>query len=337
MEKDFPNVLFLFREALMNKCKLIDILVEDFISYKHGIGYQYITSETYLNGFTKYIHQNYPNAKFPNKDIILEYLYTKKDYPGALYGLIAVLREFSRYLLNEGYENVYIIPPKRMPKLCPEPPYFFTEDEIIHFFLTCDSVKPNQSFKGREYVLPVLFRILYCCGLRCKEVRKLLCSDVHLSENYIDILQSKGAKSRRIFISWELSDYLKEYNQKIENVFPGRTYFFPRSLTDYYTAGFISQNFKRLWKQTFPDWDKSISRPRAYDFRHHFVWANLNRWVKEGKDINAMLPYLVRYMGHQHLSSTLYYFRFVPEFYPVFTKLTKSLEDILPEVSYEEE
>ncbi|WP_158408517.1 tyrosine-type recombinase/integrase [Desulfosporosinus fructosivorans] len=321
----------------MNNCKSIDILAEDFLAYKRGIGYQYITSEIYMNGFVKYILLNYPNVKIPNKDVIRTYLDTKKDYPGALYGLTAVLREFSRYLLNQGYENVYVIPPKRMPKLCPEPPYFFTEDEIFLFLIACDSVKTNRSFKGRECVLPALFRILYCCGLRCKEVRKLLCSDVHLSENYIDILQSKGAKSRRLFISWELSDYLEGYNQKIENVFPGRTYFFPRSQTDYYTAGFISENFKRHWRQAFPDWDCGISRPRAYDFRHHFVWANLNRWAKEGTDMNAMLPYLVRYMGHQHLSCTLYYFRFVPEFFPVFTKLSESLEDILPEVPHEEE
>jgi hypothetical protein len=131
MEKDFPNVLFLFQEVLMNNCKSIDILAEDFLAYKRGIGYQHITSEIYINGFVKYILQNYPNVKIPNKDAILTYLDTKKDYPGALYGLTAALREFSRYLFNQGYENVYVIPPKRMPKLCPEPPYFFTEDEIV--------------------------------------------------------------------------------------------------------------------------------------------------------------------------------------------------------------
>lgn len=27
---------------------------------------------------------------------------------------------------------------------------------------------------------------------------------------------------------------------------------------------------------------------RAYDFRHHFAYANMNRWLKEGKDVNTV-------------------------------------------------
>jgi len=87
--------------------------------------------------------------------------------------------------------------------------------------------------------------------------------------------------------------------------------------------------------KAFPDFTIS-SRPRAYDFRHHFVWANLNRWARDGIDLNVMLPYLMRYMGHQQIKSTLYYFRFVPDFFPIFADLSKPLESILPEVPYEE-
>jgi integrase len=90
-----------------------------------------------------------------------------------------------------------------------------------------------------------------------------------------------------------------------------------------------------MWMLAFPTFTLK-SRPRAYDFRHHFVWANLNRWATEGIDVNVMLPYLTRYMGHQNVSSSLYYFRFVPEFFPTFSEMAKSLESILPEVPDEE-
>ena len=78
------------------------------------------------------------------------------------------------------------------------------------------------------------------------------------------------------------------------------------------------------------------TRPRAYDFRHHFAWVNFNKWAAEGMDINVMSAYLMRYMGHQTISETLYYFHFVPEFFPTFKKMTGSLEDMLPEVWDEE-
>lgn len=98
--------------------------------------------------------------------------------------------------------------------------------------------------------------------------------------------------------------------------------------------GVISNNFRRIWKQAYPNFILS-SRPRAFDFRHHFAWTNLNRWAAEGLDVNAMLPYLMRYMGHQSISSTMYYFRFVPEFFPIYFDMTRVTEDIIPEVRNE--
>jgi len=103
-----------------------------------------------------------------------------------------------------------------------------------------------------------------------------------------------------------------------------------------YAPSTISNNFKRFWKTAYPNF-VITTRPRAYDFRHHFACANLNRWAAEGLDVNVMLAYLMRYMGHQNISSTLYYFHFVPEFFPTFADKSKPLESIIPEVPYEEE
>jgi len=320
----------------MSNNKTIDVLAKEFLAYKRGIGYQYLTPERYLNGFTKYMKKKTPEAVLPDKNSILEYIDTKKHVPGSLYGTIAILREFSRYLINQGYEEIYVIPPKRSPKLCPEHPYFFTKEEIELFFQECDSIKVHSSFKGRHLALPALFRLLYCCGLRCKEARMLLCTDAHPDHGYLDIIQSKGPKSRRIFINNELMDYLAEYECQIKMIFPNRTYFFPHTISKHYDSGFITNNFRRIWKRAYPDFKEAFTRPRAYDFRHHFVWANLNSWAKEGKDVNAMLPYIVKYMGHQHLSSTLYYFHFVPEFFSTYTDISRKLEYILPEVPDEE-
>lgn len=315
--------------------KTIKELADEFLEYKHNIGYQYQSSETYLRGFVQFILQKHPNAVVPDKEYIQDFIDTKKQNSGALYGTIAVLREFCRYLVSQGYENIYVIPSKRSPKLYPVPPYFFTKTEISDFFHEADSIVPHASFKGREYVIPALFRILYCCGLRCKEARMLRCEEVHLDKGYFDIFQSKGLKSRRIFITSELTNYLVEYEYHIEEIFPERIYFFPHTGSKGYGSGFITQNFRYLWLRAYPDFEKTFKRPRAYDFRHHFVWANLNRWAEEGKDVNAWLPYISKYMGHQHLNNTLYYFRFVPEFFTTYTKLASNLEKLLPEVPYE--
>jgi hypothetical protein len=37
------------------------------------------------------------------------------------------------------------------------------------------------------------------------------------------------------------------------------------------------------------------------------------RWLDEGKDINAMAPYLSSYLGHVDFSATLYYVNLLPQ------------------------
>jgi integrase len=314
----------------MDNNKKLRQLADDFVVYKKSIGYIYDSAQSLLDRYVDYAEKVSPDTIYPEKSVTDKYLDSLVGAPGTLYITVSTLREFSNYLFLNGYEKAYVIPPKTASLPVPEAPYFFTEDEISAFFEELDKVEPHSSFKGRDVVLPVIFRLLYCCGLRCKEARTLVCDNVHTDEHYIDILQSKGPKSRRIFISQELAEYLDEYNVRISLLFPNRKYYFPHGDSCYGSSA-ISTNFRRFWKKAYPDFIIT-TRPRAYDFRHHLVWANLNRWAAEGLDVNVMLAYLMRYMGHQNISETLYYFRFVPEFFPTFRELSKSLEDIIPEV-----
>jgi integrase len=313
----------------MNDKKMRDFAIE-FILYKRSLGYQYETQEYHLMKYIDYIELLKADTPFPEKDSTLNYLGEMTSAESTKRNIINVLREFSRYLLMHGYHQSYIMPPKQISKTFAEPPYFFTQKEINLFFKKVDQVKIHQSYKGRELVIPAMFRLLYCCGLRCKEVRTLEYCNVHVDKLYIDIMQSKGYKNRRIYISKELAEYLNSYNSGIQFIFPKRKYYFPHG-NKYYKGLFISKNFNNFWKEAFPDFIRT-TRPRAYDFRHHFAWANLNKWSAEGLDLNVMIAYLMRYMGHQTINETLYYFRFVPEFYPTYNEITESSEDILPEV-----
>lgn len=330
------NVPYNYQEVInkMTKNSLRDN-VSNFVEYKQTLGYSYESQLYHLNKYVEYV-QSKTTIPYPVKKITDDYLSTLTYDSTSLRITINTLREFSRYLINRGYKEAYVLPNKLVPNAKAENPYFFTEKEITAFFETIDKTEPHVSFPGREIILPSLFRLLYCCGLRCKEVRILLCSNVNLKEHYIDIINSKGPNSRRIYISKELSEYLQDYNQKIRIIYPNRKYFFPSPrCKKYYGKTFISSNFKKAWLKTFPDF-KIKNRPRAYDFRHHFAWYNLNRWAKDGLDVNAMLPYLMKYMGHQTVNETLYYFHFVPEFFQTYKSMTNSLEDIIPEADYDE-
>ena len=312
----------------------LERLAEQFLMHKRALGVRYVKADYYLRNFLTYANSNNPAAQVPDKELVSGWLAKSAGTPGSLYNMAAIIREFGKYLVMNGFDDVYILPPKRGAKLEPHLPYFFTTTEIKIFFEHCDKTPKRGEWPGRDLIIPVIFRLLYCCGLRCKEARILLYSDVDLESKQIDIKTSKG-RSRRIFISDKLAEILKRYDMLISYIIPDRAYFFPRNQLKPYNESFITVNFNRIWKESFPHFHSPI-KPRAFDFRHHFAYANLNRWSEQGKDVNVMLAFLMRYMGHASIQSTLYYFHFVPEYFGTFVQNARTLESLLPEVPYEE-
>jgi len=72
-------------------------------------------------------------------------------------------------------------------------------------------------------------------------------------------------------------------------------------------------------------------------FSHTFATHRLYLWLREGKDVTAMLPYLSAYMGHAQLSDTYYYIHLVPELFADMSGLDFSkYESLLPEVESDE-
>ena len=317
--------------------KTLGWLADEFVYYKRSNGYGYITGAYYLKKYVEFAERLAPDINIPTKETVAAFMDKYTSVQGSLYNLTAVIREFSRYLINRGYSEAYLIPAKRVSLPTPVKPYFFTEDEINIFFKACDNVNIIPNLKGRHLVIPAMYRVLYCCGLRCKEARTLSHKNVCLDKQYMDVMQSKGLKSRRVYISEELAEYLKNYDREINFLIPDRQTFFPNNGDKPYCAAMLTKNFHRIWYGAFTEKKDSGINIRPYDFRHHFVYANMNKWLREGKDFNTMLPYLMKYMGHSEVKNTLYYFHLIPDIYGAIIAKSLPLENLVPEVCDEEE
>ena len=306
-----------------------------FLKFKNALGIKYASSSHYLKSFDRYNHANGNNCALV-KNIVegwvakLELMSTSQDR-----SFLPPIREFGRYLASIGQEDAYILSDSYRMQRYHAGVYVMSELEIEAFFNACDTITCNGNRPGRPYVLPALYRFMYCCGIRCGEARNLKCGDVHLADGYVDILQSKAYRDRRLFLSDELVEYLNKYESKITRHFPSREYFFPSPMGGKYSASPISSNFRKIWLSAGLSRDGDI-KPRAYDFRHHFACANIIRWSKAGLDTHAMLPYLMRYMGHTSLESTYYYLHLAPDFFPQYSLLASSTEILIPEVEEDE-
>lgn len=306
--------------------------IEEFLSFKNSLGLKYSAPRSILKNLDRY-NLKHDNESKLTRSLVegwAEYYAARSETQDRSW--ISPIREFGRYLNGIGDKDAYILDDRYNIQRYHADVYLLSEEEIQIFFKECDRyVLKHSSYPGRRYVLPAFYRFMYCCGVRCIEARTLKCTDVHLNQGHIDILGGKALRDRRLFLSDELIKYLEKYDAKISKVFPDREHFFPGGYGGMYSSSAISSNFRNIWTSAGLKRDGK-TKPRAYDFRHHFACANIMHWSEEDKDIHAMLPYLMRYMGHSSIESTYYYIHLIPDYFSQYRSLTASSANVIPEV-----
>jgi integrase len=196
-------------------------------------------------------------------------------------------------------------------------------------FFAIDNL-PHKAKSTEAVVAPVMFRLIYTCGLRPNEGRELLRENIDLKTGEIQVVKTKRKKERLVVMSDDMLALCQKYSATIKTQ---SQYFFPRFDGDAYTATQVDRLFKNCWVTANPG-AADLPNVRTTDLRHRFASARLNRWLDEGRDLNIMLLYLRAFMGHEDLSETAYYIHVLPE------NLVKSagvdwdsLNSLLPEVS----
>jgi integrase len=307
-----------------------------FIAQKRALGWSYDGSEAMLFQFDRFCFEQYPNLENITKELCFAWAIRRDTENSKTFNnRLSPVREFARYLNRIG-EQAFIIPTNYAKKGARAIPYIYSEEEIAAIWLELDNIRPHKGYPVRYLVIPAAARLLYCCGLRPCEARKLLVDDVDLNARKLNIRESKGHKDRIVMLADDVAEYLIRYNDAVSRVLPGRRYFFPTSTDTIYCKDWLKYEFRKLRAKL--NWQKIGScPPRPYDFRHTFATHRLYKWLKEGKDLTVMLPYLSAYMGHAHLSDTYYYVHLVPEQFEAMSGLDFSrYEALLPEVDCDE-
>ena len=80
-------------------------------------------------------------------------------------------------------------------------PYIFSHSEIVRLFAAADGLPYTPISPQRVYVMSLLFRMLYGCGLRISEALNLVMADVDLDQGILYIRNSKFGKERLVPMS----------------------------------------------------------------------------------------------------------------------------------------
>ena len=290
------------------------------------LGYSPVSYRADLGNFDRFCMNNFPSEASPAKSLSIAWC---SESTNGRHRAMAI-RAFGRYLSSIG-EDAFIVPCSLFPGKKPDLPRLFAESEIRNFLDAADSFPAGAGSPLLEYTVPVIFRLQYACGLRPREVRLLKRADFNQKECTVYVADSKGHKDRRLAVSTDVMDLCMKYDHIADILYPGRLWFFQSPSGGAYRSNWLSSTFRRCWELS----GNAGTGGTPCTFRHMHATRTLMGWAGEGRDLDAMIPYLAAYMGRESFSSTYYYMHLLPERLRQmdFTKTN----DIIPEVSHEKE
>ena len=289
-------------------------LMEEMLVYKESLGHARATYEYKLLDFDRFCRIHFPEESMLKKEMVLKWM-EKRPNESAKYlkNRALIIRGLGKYLDSIGVE-AYILPERFVGHTDRCTPYMFSDTELKAFFIAADEVASNTRDPGKSIVIPVLFRLIYTCGLRPNEGRELKRQNVNLDTGEILITKTKRHKERIVVLSDDMRDLCRAYETKRNMIKSDSEYFFPSADGQTYSQRQIQREFILCWIRANPGKSPNIlPRVRVYDLRHRFASGILNKWLDEKKNLSAMLPYLRTYMGHEKISSTAYYIHLLPE------------------------
>lgn len=311
-----------FRNVLSEKC--YEYLIE-----KESVGVQTQKSMQMLLRFLRMCDAKGEPLDYASKSSVE--CWNEKDpneTPRNHYYRATEIRRFMQYLEKIGVDAYVDKDIRRIQSSFV--PYILSHDEISCLFAATDNLPYTAISPQRVYVMRLLFRMLYGCGLRVSEALNLDMADVDLERGVLYIRNSKFSKERLVPMSKSLIHYCSEY---VSNVCEGRDAkapFFQTPKGEYYRPNTILYAWRQLLHYARISYGGKGKGPRIHDLRHTFAVHCLQKWVESGEDLNAKLPYLSAYMGHVGLSSTQQYLRLTAESFPHVTSAFENSFDVFP-------
>lgn len=299
---------------------------ESFIREKRALGYLYNTEAKKLSEFSRFtLDFDFPENTLP-KEVVRAWIARKPtDSERNQRARFSLISQFAKYMERMGYA-AYVPDGDEAGKVHKTfSPRIFSHEEIRAFFKAADAMSLSlySTAPRRHLIMPVLFRMLYCCGLRVSEALKLKGEDVDLENGILTIRESKSGKSRYVPMSAELTEVCSHYARTRLVGPPGGDWFFAAPDGGRYDTRTVYHIFRQLlWKAGISHGGRGKG-PRVHDFRHTFCVHCLQKWTASGADPTSVLPRLTAYLGHSDFSSTEQYLKMTAEAYPEVSLLTE--------------
>jgi len=308
-------------------------LIKDYIEEKRAVGYKFLKAPYLLKQFDTLLKcEKWSDITLPKNLVLLWTAKRPNETENNRSHRISIIRGFARYMVRLNYQ-AYIFPAAAITiARYSYTPYIFTESELKNLFTICDCYPATAASANWHIMLPVLFRLLYGCGLRISEALKLQTEEVDFKQGTLFIHSTKFGKERLVPMAKTLVDRCRDYAENVHRFKTSNPFFFPSPFGGRYNDSTIYHIFRKiLWKAGISHCGRG---PRLHDLRHTFAVHCLKKWVLNKGDLTNLLPYLSAYLGHEDLRGTQHYLRLTADLYPdILTAVEHNFSSLIPEVT----
>jgi integrase len=314
-------------------------VLDDFLHFKRECGYKYKTEEIILKAFYRYT-QTHKESKLGFTMKFIEHWSRPKIKEGkkSVSNRISVLREFAIYLNRLGYK-AYIPTQIKNARNKSFIPYIFSKEEIDTIFQEIDYY-PDSSrnrYNSNE-IYPVLFRVLYGCGLRISEALNLKIKDVDTVTGRVEIYIAKNDIQRVVMMSRSLREICHRYKTNYLSSKDENTTFFQHKDGSIRSINRVNRYFHTiLYRAKIPYLGRGKG-PYLHNLRHTFACHSFYQMHRDGLNMSVSLPILSNYMGHSTIHATERYLKLTQS---LFGEIVSRVEDtssgLYREVVFEKE
>jgi integrase len=305
--------------------------VEEYLAYRHALGYQVRIEGYLLRSFARFTDDAGHRGPLTTETALR--WSRLPEQASRLYQArrLEVVRTLARYLAAR--EPGTEIPPRGLlgPAHARRPAFIYSEANVAALIAATRTLLPAAGLRPRTYA--TLIGLLACTGLRVGEALRLRADDLDGSAGILTIRQTKFHKSRLVALHPSALEPLQTYAHDRDRRHARNCdrSFFVSDTGQSLPYGTVRHTFHVLLRQAMPG-VRPVGRvrPRLRDLRHTFACQCLLRWYHDGTDIHQAIDQLSAYLGHVKVSDTYWYLTGVPELFALAAERFERQAILLP-------
>ena len=285
--------------------------VAEYVQMKRCVGRMFNRGERALRAFCRFV-QDPPIDAISERDI-LAYFNGRDISRESERGYYNLLSRFFQFWAARDVISPLHLPLLRIPERQSSFPYVYSRFEIQNLLRkTLLNQKKSVTLDG--ITLRTLLLFLYATGAYLDETINLKLKDLDSKAQRVSFPGNGFSQNRCIPVCSDLVESLRQYLKRRNGTTDPELPLFTRKDGSPLKYCTLALDFRKLCHLTGISRGSEFRRqPSIGDLRSTFAVHRINAWIRNGNDLNRMLPALSAYLGKAQLISAERYLCLTPE------------------------